>query len=501
AGLVAATGFSLWQMRAARLERDAALRESRRADAQVEFQNALLTQVGDKSITMRQALDSARVVLEHQYSASPSLRVSMLLQLAGSYAQLGVTGIRATLLTRAESLALAGLGADQLPEIRCAMADNLRTQGRYDEAWRTLNAVAPLLRSAPGPGNETACLAVRSLLASETGRAEEGAAAARRAIAIRDSLGKTRDLLYLDLLKTHALALGAGDRHRDAVAAHRRAIAAADSSGRGGTLSRAIMQHDLALSLLELGETAEAERILRTVLGLAIQSDPTGRVHPQPLVHYAETALTQDRADSARKYFGLLVTQADTNLYWEGRGLFGLARAEIRLGRVAEARRAKARLEQIIARYPHVRNTDDQVPDGRTIDGWLALAGRNPAAAKTHFVAALRSNGWFEGKRRKRLRPVALLAARSALAVGDVEEALALAREAHAVAALDSLAEIRSAYVGEARLVEGRALLARGDTMEGDAAIARALTALRHGAGSEHPLTREAEALAAELRR
>jgi hypothetical protein len=53
----------------------------------------------------------------------------------------------------------------------------------------------------------------------------------------------------------------------------------------------------------------------------------------------------------------------------------------------------------------------------------------------------------------------------------------------------DSLTEIRSAYVGTARLVEGRALLARGDTVEGQKAIARALTALRTGAGSEHPTT------------
>jgi uncharacterized protein YjdB len=92
-----------------------------------------------------------------------------------------------------------------------------------------------------------------------------------------------------------------------------------------------------------------------------------------------------------------------------------------------------------------------------------------------------------------------LLAAECALALGQPDEALALAREVRAIVTIDSLTEIRSAYVGAARLVEGRALLARGDTVEGQTAIARALTALRTGAGPEHPTAMAAEALAAHF--
>jgi predicted negative regulator of RcsB-dependent stress response len=81
-----------------------------------------------------------------------------------------------------------------------------------------------------------------------------------------------------------------------------------------------------------------------------------------------------------------------------------------------------------------------------------------------------------------------------------VDSALSLAREAHAIAAVDSLSETRSAYVGEARVIEGRALLAQGDTAGAREALTRAVSGLKTGAGAEHPRTREAERLLAAIR-
>jgi hypothetical protein len=96
---------------------------------------------------------------------------------------------------------------------------------------------------------------------------------------------------------------------------------------------------------------------------------------------------------------------------------------------------------------------------------------------------------------------VAVLAAESALSLGQIEEALRWAREALAIAAVDSLTVSRSGAVGEARLIEAEALLASGDSAAGRAAAAEALAALRFGAGAEHPRTRQAEGLAAAIER
>ena len=69
------------------------------------------------------------------------------------------------------------------------------------------------------------------------------------------------------------------------------------------------------------------------------------------------------------------------------------------------------------------------------------------------------------------------------------------------LATRDSLTEKGSMWVGDARLAEGRALLARGDTAAARASLSRALIALAAGAGSDHPRARAARALLAALSR
>ncbi|MEP6573391.1 MAG: hypothetical protein ABJD11_11875 [Gemmatimonadota bacterium] len=78
-------------------------------------------------------------------------------------------------------------------------------------------------------------------------------------------------------------------------------------------------------------------------------------------------------------------------------------------------------------------------------------------------------------------------------------EALTLARQAREIATTDSLGDSRSATVGDARLVEARALLASGDSAGGRKAAVQAVTALRYGAGADYPASRESEALVASL--
>jgi len=503
AGLIGATAFSVGQMREARFQRDAAVRESRRADAQVEFQNVLLSNVGDRPITMHEVLDAARGVLEGQAAGDPVIRTALLLQLAGSYRELGDTRIRETLLLRAESITVAGRDTVRLAQVRCDMADLRRKQGRYDEARLTLDRADLLARAARDPSTEAGCLYVRATLESELHRGNQALVAARRAVAIKDSLGETGNAGYLDLLGTLASALDEAGRSRESAAVFRRIMSTMDSTGLGGTLSRVITGHNLALTLVGLGETAEAERLFSTTLERFMHNDRSGRVSWQAGIHYAEAALTQGYTDSALKYFRVIAAQgvADTNLYWEGRGLFGLGRAQVRLGRLTEARQTRARLERIAAMFPGLRQTEDEVPDERVLGGWIALAEGDTATAQEQFMAALRAHGYYEGKNRHRLHSAVLAAAVCALGLRQTEEALRLAREARTTAAVDSPAEFRSARVGEARLIEARVLLAISDSGAARAALERARVALRTGAGAEDTRTREASALALELER
>ena len=499
--LIGAAVVTALQAREARRQRDAAVYQSRRADAQIEFQDLLMSSVGDQPLTMRELLDRGRTLLEQQYGEDPAFLGTILMQLATRYGDLGDVKLQAELLARAESLALAGHGKDRLAEIRCDQADNLRTQGRYDDARGLLDRTDLLLRTGRDPESEAFCLQIRAELELEAGDPDSSVVAIRRAIAIREGLGKTGDMFYLSLLDALGGALSAQGHFREAQPVFRQALTGMDSSGRGGMISRVIMEHNLALTSIKLGETAEAEALLHDVLLRASRTSPSGDTHTQPLIHYAETALFQGHPDSAGKYFGLLVAQAvrDSNIYWEGRGLFGLARAQVRLGATADARKSLARFRQIRNSYPHVQDTDDQVPDIQTLEGLLALAAGDTATGHDNFVQALRSNGYFDGRRKTRLRPVVILAAETALSLGRIDEALKFAREAREIAAVDSLADTRSAYVGQARLVEGRALLAERDTVRARTALEKALPALRSGAGEEHPLTRQADRLLAAI--
>ncbi len=492
--LVAATVFSIAQMQNAKRQRDAAVFASTRADAQVEFQQLLMSQLGDTPLTMREIVDRARAVLERQYAGDPRILAALLMQLSDRYGDLGDDKIRVALLTRAESLATV----DQLAGIRCRQADHLRTRGSYDNALRTAAVAESLLRARPDPEAHAFCLATRAqlLLEDSRGHPEESADDVRRAIQIRDSLGKTSDAFYLELLETLGGALDQKHQYREAIAAYHRASAVLDSSGRGTTMDAAINEHDMAITLMQLGETAEAERAFHDVLVRARQSDPTGRLPAQPLIHYADIAMDQGDFDSAGKYFGMLAAQAtaDTDRYWLGRSLFGLAEAQLRRGDVTAARRTMARFLPLSAN-PDLAKTDDYITDYRLLDGRLAFLTGHRADAQQHVTDVLRTVGYFDGKRRYIFYSSLIFAGELAVDAGQTADALRYAADARALATRDSLTETGSAFVGEARLVEARALLARGDTAAARTAIARAVTALKAGAGEQHPLTKQASAL------
>jgi len=498
--LVAATAFSVRQMENAQRQRDAALFATKRADAQIEFQSLLMSQLGATPLTMREIVDRGRTALEHQNAGDPRFLATILVELSDRYAELGDSKIRGTLLARAESIATAGRYFDQLVEIRCHIADNLRSEGRYPEAAAAVRSADSLLVGHPDPEVEAFCLKTRADLQLEAGPEAGSLALVRRAIAIRDSLGKTSDMFYIDLLSSLAEAASHEGDLRDAIAVDRRIAMLMDSTGRGTTMSRAMYEHDMALVLVRVGETAEAERVLHDVLDRARQSDPTGRLPSQALIHYAHAALFQAEFDSAAKYFAMLAGQAvaDHNAYWQGRALFGLTEAQIASRHLADARRTMAQFRPISSN-PNLRSTDDQIVDYRILEGQLALASGDHASAQRQLTEALRSAGYFAGKRRTVFRSALILAAELALAAGQPADALHLARDARTLATRDSLTETRSAFVGEARLMEARSQLASADTIGARTTLAQAAAALESGAGADHPRTREAQALLSRL--
>jgi len=498
--LVASTVFSVSKMRDAQRERDAALDATRRANAQAEFQSVLVSQVGDKPITMKEILDRGRTAVEREYAAQPRLLIPILLQLADQYADLNDTKIGGELIARAESLATAISDSAALLEARCYEVDNLRAGGKYDVAHTLEHTLEPRFAYAD-PRVASRCLFLAAELDVEAGPHERAGPEIRRALAIRDSLGLTNDLVYVGMLSASANALDADGKRLESLAAYRRAIAIMDSTGRTETMTRALLLHNEGYELRGIGQTALAESVLHDVLVQVARSDPSGHIPEQALIHYAHVALFQGDADSAAKYFGVLATQAaaDHNMYWQGRGLFGLALAQIQLGKLTDAKRSDAALKAIETRLS-IHSVDDQITDSRIIDARLAMARGDTAAARTIADEVLREQGYFDGKRRRIFHAALMLAAEAALGLHQPSAALRYARDARDVSALDSATVPRDAFVGEAQVLEARALLATGDTALARGALDSAVAELRAGAGTAHARSLEAARLVAALR-
>jgi hypothetical protein len=82
---------------------------------------------------------------------------------------------------------------------------------------------------------------------------------------------------------------------------------------------------------------------------------------------------------------------------------------------------------------------------------------------------------------------------------GDPAAALVHARAIREVVTVDSIAELRSADLGEADLLEARAYAALAAPDSARQYARAALAALTVGAGESSPLTREAKAVADSL--
>ncbi len=112
AGLVTTTAVSLEQMREARRQRDQAVYEKNRADTTSEFQDLLMSSVGNQPVTMREIVDQGKVLLETEYAGEPEVGASLALLLAGRYAEFGEYELQIEMLDRTDSLAALGGAKD-----------------------------------------------------------------------------------------------------------------------------------------------------------------------------------------------------------------------------------------------------------------------------------------------------------------------------------------------------------------------------------------------------
>lgn len=493
--LIGATVFSLEQARRATRERDSAIRESQRADALIGFQRSLLSQIGDRPTTLRQIMDEGMALLEQRHSGDPLLELDVTMGFAGLYLDLGQPQLARTLLDRAESFATATGNQALLAGIQCRTARIMSDIGLSDSAAPKL----ALFRQLPPTALEVEDLAIchdaQGSVALRTGDGDSAVAFYEKGKEILEQNNRTRTRAYFSLLGQLAVAYQEKGQFREGMALMRRSWAAGDSIGLLETVGGLNARNQGVLSLMMMGEIAEADSITLRLMRL-LEVNTLG-LHRSTVYVINRAAVSQlmNWPDSAFKYFSQLVTmteKAPPGL--RRRMLFGLGRSQVLLGKTADARRTMDRLRSLRDSSSVATREEDH------LSGWLNAAEHNLAAADSAFTRVLTRDGYFQGNTgNPSTRQVLLAASDIALRLNDPTRALKLAEDARTVAMVDSLTEFRSGYVGESRLLEARARLLQGDTTTALTAIEKALPALRFGYGKAHSRTSEAEALLASL--
>jgi eukaryotic-like serine/threonine-protein kinase len=500
AALIGATVIAWRQAVAARLQRDEAVFQAQRAEAINDFQTALISQIGTTRVSLSDLIDKGVGALTRRPPTDPRVHGALLMQFADRYGELEQRTQQRALLAQAESI-LARTGDARLEaKLACAIALYYTDRSQADSGQAAIRRAERLVAtlSSPGPEIQADCLMPRAQLAALHNQFDSAVALDSTAAALLERTGAHGTLGYYVIENELGIHLYAARRVRESVATHEATGAGLTALGLDGTDFALSLHSDLALALAQLGEYREALGMQREVLERMRQADPGGGAHPRAAFNYATTLAAAGELDSALVWYQASAASARARSLpeVERRAMLGVARTNARLGRLPEARRAFARM-LALAREQHV-----PVPrESLFVAATIAHGEGELARATEGFEAVLRGDGWFDGKRSPASRPVLGALARIALRQGKAASALAYARGLREIVTVDSIAELRSADVGESELLEARAYVALAAPDSARHYARGALGALTVGAGPESPLTGEAKALADSLDR
>ncbi|MEO8139288.1 MAG: protein kinase [Gemmatimonadota bacterium] len=499
--LLVTTGVAVRQSRAARRERDQAVLGLKRQVVMNAVQEVI---GGDERDANGQPLSSAeRVqmaarVVETKYAAEPALVAEALANLSNHYYGSGDRlGARA-LLARAQSLARR----HHLP-VHLAMANCLRVytfafDEVFDSAAAELAEAKAALASETEPNDEVrvACLdAEGQLLAAqgEWGTAIPLLTRALEGASVTPETGSIAGTRRLQILGDLAAAMRGAGRTRDAATYQTQIVAEMDSTGYGLTDMVPATMSFLASSLLELGEFAVADSIMRHLIVEQEAVRGAGHAAPALAYQYGANLLRLGRFDSAEVWMRRGV-QDDPSAPEANSGPRIWAPAnlvELRLlqGRVAEARREYQRLPT---------GTFPRRVAAAWLGAWIRYAAGDSLGAARELEVSIRLLDSVTPHSPRLVLPL-LSAAEWRASRGEWGESDSIAVAARRYAGVDSLAFLRSAHVGRAELHRARALLALGQRDEARQAARRAVVALASGYGPDHPRTRAAKALVDSL--
>jgi len=499
--LLLTAGAAVLQGRAAQRERDQAVLGLKRQRMMNSMQEVILgdeRSASGEPLSSAERLQIAAGMLEAKYRDEPWLAAEGLVIVAQRYYESGDRVGQRVLLARAQGLSREARLPDQLALANCLRVYSFAFDDMFDSATTELAEAKAALVTVPDRNEEVevACLDAEGQLLAAQAKWEAAipllTEAAERASATPET-GSNAGSQQLQILNDLALALRGAGRTREAATSQRRIVAQLEASGYGLTELMTNSTAYLVSSLLELGEFATTDSILRPIIVAQEAARGAGHATAALAYYHGANQLRLGQPDTAEGW--LLRSVRDDPMapganggpkVWAPGSL-----TELRLlqGRLPEARREYLRLPE---------GTFPRRVAAAWLGAWIRYAGGDPLGAARELEESIRRLDSVTPRSPRLVLPL-LSAAEWCLARGDWRGADSLASEALAHAGIDSLAYSRSGHVGRAELIRARALVGRGERSGARQAAHRAVVALTSGYGPDHPRTRAAQGLVAEL--
>ncbi len=491
------------QLRVARAQRAEARYQAQASSATTEFMSSLLSEIGPggQPLKPEQLLDRGRELLEKNYAGSPALLSELLVALGVRYEILGKRASEVEMRSLAEAAARRAGDTNTLAHALCAAVQADIEAGRPEAAQARVTEARRVLTASAAPPRlqvEHACLSAEADLAAARGDSAETLRVSKQAVRLFEAADERENKAYIVALNNLAYHLHAAGQGKEAFENTLKLGQVMDRTGRRGTRDRLTVMINEGSARISFGEMQQAEAVLRDAVQRAQGPDLLRPTVDMGLARAYGIALHHMRRDDdALLWLQYAATRSreEGNARIEVESLLHLAATHRYAGRPAAA---EATLLEARAALPAgATNAGDLVLAIDRLQAQLALQRGDVPQARTLMQAQLVQLGYAGTKPRAGLLTTLPIAARAALAAGELDEARALADAALLRATGSARLPEQSSRVGHAWWLLGDVKQRQGLRQEALASWQRALPILLASLGAQHPQTRELQALLA----
>ena len=311
--LVASTAITAWQMVEARQQRDIALYQQQRIQANNEFYGLLMEEMGTKPFTSVELLDRGREMLQKQFGVEDAFMGPVLFEVAMRYGGLNERPKQLELLHQAEQVAREHEDDNLLATVLCKMHDSYALRDP-EQARKFAAEGSEIYGSIRRPDLRThlECLRMNARIAESDGDVEKAIEILFAGKAILDSHPATVTNLHGPLLGHIAYTYYNAGYMEDSISYLDQVLELLDRTGRGNSVGYLRVTSNKAVALQNSGRLAEALDVFEGVVKRLRESGYDNRGAASMMSQYGGALVRVGKVEEAEAVYieGLQVAEA-----------------------------------------------------------------------------------------------------------------------------------------------------------------------------------------------